>query len=307
MLRLERLRHDYGDLCALAEIDLQVPRGAIFGLVGPNGAGKTTLLKIVGAIQEPTYGVVSFCERPVSFSDLNYKRRIGLMPDFFLQYDDLLVWEYLDYFAAAQGVAAADRPTRISKLLRQVDLQSKREAFVGELSRGMRQRVEFARAIVHEPELLLLDEPASGLDPLGRKKLFDLLWQEHETGRTIIISSHILQELAPVCTDIALMEKGRITHHGPISTLAQQVKKPRRMVIETVEKIELAQKILGEHGAREVEVIRSAVHFTVDNPEKEVPELVRVLVARDVAILAVYSAQSELEDIVENLSSGEVS
>src|SRR5438876_6777123 len=206
MINIQHIYKRYRSVHALEDLSLEVPQGAIYGLIGPNGAGKTTLLRILGALISPTAGQVWFDDEEVSHSPIAIQRKVGYMPDFFGVYPDLTSTEYLEFYAGIHGVARRKLASTITDLLELVDLASKRDSAVETLSRGMKQRLCLARALVHDPDVLLLDEPASGLDPLARIELRELLRTLQSMGKTIIISSHILLELAEMCTDIAIIQ-----------------------------------------------------------------------------------------------------
>ena len=208
------LRKTYGSLVALEELDLRVPHGAIFGLIGPNGAGKTTTFSILATLLAPSSGVALVDGFNPSQHPQEVRRALGYMPDFFGVYDDVRVWEYLDFFAAAYRIPPAERRGVVRDLLELVDLAHKRDDFVEALSRGMKQRLGLARALVHDPRVLILDEPASGLDPRARVELRELLLELQSMGKTVLISSHILSELEEVCDYIGILEAGRMLMQG---------------------------------------------------------------------------------------------
>jgi ABC-2 type transport system ATP-binding protein len=202
----------YDDQLAVAGIDMVVGPGEIFGLVGPNGAGKTTTMKILATLLAPTAGEALVCGIPVTEDPIEVRRRIGYMPDFYGVYDDLRVWEYLDFFARCYRVPASRRGPMIGELLEIVGLTEKRDAYVEALSRGMRQRLCLAHTLVHDPQLLILDEPASGLDPRARVEMREILRELRGMGKTILVSSHILPELAELCTSVGIIDRGPAAH-----------------------------------------------------------------------------------------------
>ncbi len=214
------LRKTYGSLVAIDHLDLWVPVGTIYGLIGPNGAGKTTTFAVLSTLLTPTSGAAAVMGAdPVSDPEA-VRRVLGYMPDFFGVYDDVKVHEYLDFFAAAYRVPAAQRRSIVGDLLELVDLSHKAESFVDSLSRGMKQRLGLARALVHDPQVLILDEPASGLDPRARVELRELMLQLQRMSKTVLISSHILSELEEVCTYIGILEAGRLLVQGRPSEIA---------------------------------------------------------------------------------------
>ncbi len=215
------LTHRYKKLIALDRLNLQVPQGCIYGFIGPNGAGKTTTLRLLAGLQTPTSGAIHLMGERLTTRLA--QRFVGYMPDFFGVYDDLRVWEYLDFFARCYGLRGTRLRQVVDELLELVDLSDKRDAFVQTLSRGMQQRLCLAHALVHDPPILLLDEPASGLDPRARVELRELLRTLRDMGKTIMLSSHILSELAEVCDAIGIIDHGRMLISGPLAEVQQQL------------------------------------------------------------------------------------
>ena len=214
-VRLRSVTKRYGDIVAVDDLDLEIPVGSVFGLIGPNGAGKSTTFSIIATLLEPTAGTVEVLGADPLTDPMAVRRRLGYMPDVLGVYDDLTVDEYLRFFAGAYGLPAASHDRTIDGLLELVDLGVKRDSQVNSLSRGMKQRLSLGRALVNDPDLLVLDEPASGLDPRARVELRLLLGQLQQMGKTIVISSHILAELAEMCSEIAILERGRLLAAGP--------------------------------------------------------------------------------------------
>ncbi len=214
----------YDGTLAVAGLDLDVPAGEIFGLVGPNGAGKTTTLRILATLLEPTAGDAEIAGASVLRNPNDVRRVLGFMPDVFGVYDDMKVWEYLDFFARCYGISAARRRQMIADLLELVDLADKRNSYVQGLSRGMQQRLCLAHTLVHDPLVLLLDEPASGLDPRARVELRELLRELQAMGKTILISSHILPELEELCTSVAIVDRGQVLAQGRVAEIEQRLR-----------------------------------------------------------------------------------
>lgn len=219
------LTHRYGKATALDNLNLAIPHGSIYGFIGPNGAGKTTTLRLLAGLLEPTRGEIRLMGERLSGSGVEAQRLVGYMPDFFGVYDDLRVWEYLDFFARCHNLNAAQRRATVDQLLDLVDLTPKRDAFVQSLSRGMQQRLCLAHALVHDPPILLLDEPASGLDPRARVELRELLRTLRDMDKTVLVSSHILSELAEVSTEIGIIHNGRMVVSGPVHEVQERLRR----------------------------------------------------------------------------------
>jgi ABC-2 type transport system ATP-binding protein len=234
----------YGPFTALHELNMQIEKGAIHGFIGPNGAGKTTTMRILATLLKPTYGEAWVSGYPVMQAPHDVRRRIGYMPDFFGVYDNMKVWEYLDFFAASYNVPQSRRKGMTDDLLALVDLTAKHDSFVDDLSRGMKQRLCLARTLVHEPDLLILDEPASGLDPHARIELRELLKELRRLGKTILISSHILTELAEMCTHIAIIERGNLLLSGSVAEILQAMQPARDIYVRVLDRANDATRLL---------------------------------------------------------------
>jgi ABC-2 type transport system ATP-binding protein len=224
IVRTEGLVKRYDSTLAVAGLDLSVEQGEIFGFVGPNGAGKTTTLRILATLLLPSAGTAEIAGMSVTRNPDQVRRVLGFMPDSFGVYDDMKVWEYLDFFARCYGIGPADRRRMIGDLLELVDLGTKRDQYVQTLSRGMQQRLCLAHALVHDPQVLLLDEPASGLDPRARVELRELLRELRALGKTILISSHILPELEELCTSVAIVDRGQVLAQGKVSDIERRLR-----------------------------------------------------------------------------------
>ena len=224
IVRTEGLVKRYDGTVAVAGLDLAVEEGEIFGLVGPNGAGKTTILRILATLLAPSAGEAEIAGVSVRRNPNAVRRVVGFMPDVFGVYDDMKVWEYLDFFARCYGLPAARRRQMIGDLLDLVDLGDKRDSYVQGLSRGMQQRLCLAHTLVHDPQVLLLDEPASGLDPRARVELRELLRELRSLGKTILISSHILPELEELCTSVAIVDRGQVLAQGKVAEIERRLR-----------------------------------------------------------------------------------
>jgi ABC-2 type transport system ATP-binding protein len=235
VIKIQNISKRYRTVSALNDFSLDIPRGTIYGLIGPNGAGKTTLLRILAALISPTTGQVWFENEEVTRAPSVIQRKVGYMPDFFGVYPDLTATEYLEFYAGIHGIPRNKHKRVISDLLELVDLSSKRDEMVETLSRGMKQRLCLARALVHDPEVLLLDEPASGLDPRARVELRELLRTLQDMKKTIVISSHILLEMAEMCSDVAIMQGGRLVLSGSVDTVTHRLGGSRQLEIRLLE------------------------------------------------------------------------
>jgi ABC-2 type transport system ATP-binding protein len=224
IVRTEGLVKRYDGTLAVAGVDLAIEPGEIFGLVGPNGAGKTTTLRMLATLLQPTSGDAEIDGWSVTRNPDQVRRVLGFMPDVFGVYDDMKVWEYLDFFARCYGLPAAARRRMIGDLLELVDLAPRRDDYVQTLSRGMEQRLCLAHALVHDPKVLLLDEPASGLDPRARVELRELLRELRNLGKTIVISSHILPELEELCSSVAIVDQGKVLAHGRVADIERRLR-----------------------------------------------------------------------------------
>jgi ABC-2 type transport system ATP-binding protein len=224
MIETRDLTKMYGDLYALERLTIKLERGDVYGFIGPNGAGKTTTMRILATLLNPSWGEATVCGHSIYNGAKEIRRLIGYMPDFFGVYDDMKVTEYLEFFAAAYRIDGPARRKKCDDVLDLVDLGYKREALVTSLSRGMTQRLGLARVLLHEPEVLLLDEPASGLDPRARIEMRSLLKQLRKMGKTILVSSHILPELADICNKIGIIERGKLIFDGDLDSAIKQVR-----------------------------------------------------------------------------------
>ena len=234
----------YGKLVALNNLNLQIEDGECFGYIGPNGAGKTTTIKILATLLQPTWGEARICGHVIGYESRKIRPLIGYVPDFFGAYEDMVVQEYLEFFASAYHLTGKQRARVVGDVLELTDLGGKRDALVDSLSRGMQQRLSVARVLLHDPKVLLMDEPASGLDPRARIEIRELLKELRNMGKTIIISSHILHELAELCTTVGILESGELLFHGSITEIIARVKRGTRLHVRVAEQQDLAAQLL---------------------------------------------------------------
>ena len=303
MLRAENLLKSYERTRALSGLSLHVPRGSIYGFVGPNGAGKTTTMRILATLLAPDGGEAWVDGRPLTADPTAVRAKIGYMPDFFGVYDNLTVYEYLDFYAAAYGVPAAESRRTNVELLELVDLASKRDELVEGLSRGMKQRLGLARCLVHNPEVLLLDEPASGMDPRARYEMREIVKELQRMGKTVLISSHILLELAEMCTHIGIVQGGRLLREGPVDTILRSLKGARAVRIGVLGDLTPAVEVLARQpGVGDVAELDGAVEATFAGDDAATAGLLRALVEAGVPVLHFAPAANSLEEIFMQLT-----
>ncbi|MBZ4645798.1 MAG: transporter ATP-binding protein [Clostridia bacterium] len=305
MLVVENLTKKYGKFLAVNGLSLEIPKGHIFGFVGPNGAGKTTTMKIIAGLMQPTSGKVFIDGVDVTRNVKKVREKIGYMPDFFSVYDDLKVDEYLDFYCAAYKIHASQRKKIIDDLLELVELSHKREAYVDSLSRGMKQRLCLARSLVHNPSLLILDEPASGLDPRARIEMKEILKELKNMGKTILISSHILPELAELCTSIGVIENGKMIVSGSVEEIMLQSSTSRTLKIKVLGNIDMAIKVIKEQPMVD-NIVRNTDNIEVgfNGNEEEASKMLSELVKNNVKITFFGEVQKNLEDVFMKITKG---
>ena len=244
MIETIKLTKKYGDLIAVNEINLKLVEGDVFGFIGPNGSGKTTTMRMIATLLNPDYGEAYVCGKSIYTHAEEIRRLVGFMPDFFGVYDDMTVLEYLEFFAATYRINGPNRRKICEEKLELVDMSFKRDAMVSQLSRGQTQRIGLARVLLHDPQVLLLDEPASGLDPRARIEIRNLLKRLGAMNKTVVVSSHILPELADVCTRVGMIEKGELIVDGYVHEVMQKARQAIVLHIKVTENPEQAAKIL---------------------------------------------------------------
>jgi ABC-2 type transport system ATP-binding protein len=289
----------YGPVKALDGVDLEVPEGAIFGLIGPNGAGKTTSMLVISTLLSRDAGKVEVLGVDPQVDPKEVRKQLGYMPDFFGFYDNLNTREYLDFFAAASGVPAAKRPAVIGDLLSLVDLSHKADADVNSLSRGMKQRLSLARALINDPRLLVLDEPASGLDPRARVQLRELIAELARMGKTVIISSHILSELEGICSHMAVIDGGKVKAQGNLDEVRGTLLASRRVTVRTPDDQvdDLASLLGGQPQVGELQVERGMLRFVLNGDESDSALLLGMAVAGGRAVFEWRVEVAGLEEL----------
>jgi ABC-2 type transport system ATP-binding protein len=296
----------YGSIAALYQLDLTVNKGDLFGFIGSNGAGKTTTLRILATFLAPSSGTAQILGKDVVRDADAVRHVIGYMPDFFGVYKDMEVTEYLDFFGACYKIPTAQREKTVNDVLELVGLTEKKGALIGALSRGMQQRLGLARVLIHDPQLLLLDEPASGLDPRARIEMMAILQELQRMGKTIIISSHILSELQTLCNRVAIIEKGRLIYSGPVQGVRDQVSQPRvmwaRVSTDTAQAVELLK---AHKDVAEVATVDGELKITLAAPDTEHSIVADVLVRGGAKLIELREDEVGLEEVFMRVTRGE--
>ncbi len=306
MIETRDLTKKYGELFAVKSLNLKLDRGDVFGFIGPNGAGKTTTMRILATLLNPTWGEAYVCGHSIYTHPKEIRRSIGYMPDFFGVYDDMKVIEYLEFFAAAYRIKGPQRRKVCDDVLELVDLGYKRDAFVTSLSRGMTQRLGLARVLLHDPQVLLLDEPASGLDPRARIEIRGLLKELRGMGKTIMVSSHILPELADICNKVGIIERGELLVNSEVTDVMKQVRTKTVLKVQVVDEVDRAAKLLGEHPAVESVEVSPAAELSVTLKEgiEDYTELPTLLIAAGLKLKLFKPEEINLETAFMELTKG---
>ena len=314
IIEIQRLGKQYGKVTALTDLSLEVEEGAVVGFIGPNGAGKTTTMRILTTLLWPTVGQAWVAGHSVTTEPNRVRQVVGYMPDFFGVYEDMMVWEYLDFFAACYKIPPARRVAMISDLLALVDLSHKRNAYVDSLSRGMKQRLCLARTLAHDPQVLILDEPASGLDPRARIEMRELLRELKHMGKTIFFSSHILSEVADVCTNIAILEAGKLVAYGSMVDMKRQLRSHRQVRLQTLSDplavrayLMSSDQVGGLQTAPESDLPAGALRFEFSGEDGELSALLTGLIAQGFEIVSFGEESGDLEDVFMQVTRGVVS
>ncbi len=295
----------YGKLVALNNLHLNIEEGECFGYIGPNGAGKTTTIRILSTLLQPTWGEARVCGLVVGYESRKIRPLIGYVPDFFGAYEDMVVQEYLEFFAAAYGITGKKRTQIVGDVLELTDLSYKRDALVDSLSRGMKQRLSIARVLLHDPKILFLDEPASGLDPRARIEMRALLKELHRMGKTILISSHILPELADLCTSIGILERGELVYQGSVAEALRRARVGTIVhVISPDDREKTRQVLSGLPSVQSAEVRDGMVVLTLGTETRDFSFIARAMIANDLRIHEIKQEEVNLETAFMRLTKG---
>ena len=311
MLKIDSLTKNYGSFPALKGLSLEIPDGALHGFVGPNGAGKTTTMRILATLMKPTSGTAFVDGTDVVKDGQKARKLVGYMPDFFGVYDSLKCWEYLDFYARCYRIGAEERKTMTRRLLELVQLEEKEDEYVDALSRGMKQRLCLARSLIHDPKLLILDEPASGMDPRARAEMKGILRTLREMGKTVLISSHILPELAEMCDSLTILDHGELVFSGSVEALNDKMNGNAPLDIRLTEgcgeeNVEAAVRCLKEMPAV-TEILREEpylLRIRLENGADVCPDVLRQLVTKGVPVSDFHRAPMNLEKVFMEVTQG---
>lgn len=306
MLELRNLVKQYGKFTAVDHLNLIIPDGSIFGFVGPNGAGKTTTMRMMAGLLQATDGNIFLGDVDMTKNPTLLRSKIGYMPDFFGVYDNLKVTEYMDFYAGTYEIPYSERKAIIDNLLEIVDLSHKKDAYVDGLSRGMKQRLCLARSLVHDPDLLILDEPASGLDPRARVEMKEVLKQLQVMGKTVVISSHILPELAEMCTEIGIINQGKVATQGTVQEIMRTLTQKRIIHVKFMGDAQAVTTILQQMPMiQNIEEQTTDVQFAFDGTEEQLADILKQLVMANIPVLSFQEKEGNLEKIFMQVTGGE--
>jgi ABC-2 type transport system ATP-binding protein len=305
MIELIDFSKKYGDFMAVDRLNLKIEAGELFGFIGPNGAGKSTSIRFLATLLKATHGEGVVNGYSVTRDPLNVRRSIGYMPDNFGVYDGMKVWEFLDFFAVTYQIPRSRRKSVIGDVLDLLDLTHKRNDFVNGLSRGMKQRLCLAKTLVHDPPVLILDEPSSGLDPRARLEVKALLKELKRMGKTILISSHILSELADCCTSIGIVERGQLLMHGPIEEVYRRIQRNRIIELKVIDRMDIALSIVRSlPETRDVQSLDHRITIELEAGDSEVAALLERLLAEGVKLRSFAEKDPTLEDVFMLVTKG---
>jgi ABC-2 type transport system ATP-binding protein len=303
ILKTEALTKVYGDQVALDHLDLAVHPGEVFGYIGPNGAGKTTTFRILAGLLDPTSGKAMIGGRDVTGDKDLIKQMVGYLPDNFGVYPTLRVWEYLDFFAAAYRIPRKQRSERIDKCLTIANAMEFRDKLMGALSRGMKQRVGIAKTLLHDPQVIILDEPAATIDPRARVQMRQLLRELADLGKAVLVSSHILPELADVCDTIGILTAGKLAVIGPVKEILRTVRQRRLVEVQVLGDKKLARDVLAM-APGEWEAVASddgVLRYEVQADEQQLAAGLQLLLSRGVSVVSYAEVPADLEDVFMSL------
>ncbi|TWT30479.1 putative ABC transporter ATP-binding protein YbhF [Posidoniimonas corsicana] len=305
MIEIHNFRKTYGDFVAVENLNLKIGAGEMFGFIGPNGAGKSTTIRFLATLLRETQGEATVNGHSVVNDPVAVRRSIGYMPDMFGVYDGMKVWEFLDFFSVAYEIPRANRKAVISDVLELLDLTHKRDDYVNGLSRGMKQRLCLAKTLVHDPPVLILDEPASGLDPRARLEVKALLKELRKMGKTILISSHILTELADVCTSIGIIERGKLLLAGPIEKVYRKIQANRHLQVRFSGDPEAGLSLIrSDPHVRSVQQDTRGCLVEMAGEDADVQRLLHNLVAAQVGLVSFADKEPTLEDVFMMVTKG---
>ena len=307
MIETNDLTKKYGELFALERLTIKLEQGDVYGFIGPNGSGKTTTMRILATLLNPSWGEASVCGYSIYTGSKEIRRAIGYMPDFFGVYDDMKVTEYLEFFAAAYRIQSPNRRKKVDEVLELVDLTYKRDALVTSLSRGMTQRLGLARVLLHEPQVLLLDEPASGLDPRARIEMRKLIKRLRTMNKTIMLSSHILPELADICNKIGIIERGKLIFNGTVDEAKKAVRQGYVFLVSVGDRNEEAAKRLesyAEVGKVELLPGAAAIRATLKDGYSDGSFIPERLIAEQFKLKSFQEEEIDIEDVFMGITKG---
>lgn len=308
MIELIDFGKDYGDFTAVERLNLKIAAGEMFGFIGPNGAGKSTTMRFLATLLKATRGEGIVNGHSVTQDPMGVRQSVGYMPDNFGVYDGMRVWEFLDFFAVAYRIGRSKRKQVILDVLELLDLGHKRDDYVNGLSRGMKQRLCLAKTLVHDPPVLILDEPSSGLDPRARIEVKALLKELRRMGKTILISSHILTELADCCTSIGIIERGQLLMHGPIEEVYRRIRADRLVEVKFTNSMDVGLSVIrSSPHVRNVQVHDNSVTVELQTDDRGVAELLQQLVSQGAGIRSFAEKEPTLEDVFMLVTKGLVS
>lgn len=308
MIELIDFGKKYGEFTAVERLNLKIEAGELFGFIGPNGAGKSTSIRFLATLLKATHGEGLVNGHSVTRDPMSVRQSVGYMPDNFGVYDGMKVWEFLDFFAVAYRIGRSQRKRVIGELLELLDLTGKRNDFVNGLSRGMKQRLCLAKTLVHDPPVLILDEPTSGLDPRARIYVKGVLKELRRMGKTILISSHVLSELADICTSIGILEGGQLLMHGSISDVYRRIRGNRKIEIRVAAGLDTAMSVVRSSPyLRDVRLDQETIYAELDADDAGVGTLLADLIRQGVAVTNFADKEPTLEDVFMVVTKGVVS